>query len=60
MDERLVGLFNRYGIRGLLPHLGIEYARTVQSTGGFALPEDWLEVGGAVVEVPGGQTVELG
>ncbi|MEK3834310.1 MULTISPECIES: polysaccharide deacetylase family protein [unclassified Paenibacillus] len=30
-------------IKALLPHLGIEYARTVQSTGGFALPEDWLE-----------------
>ncbi|WP_425464199.1 polysaccharide deacetylase family protein [Paenibacillus lentus] len=28
----------------LLPHLGIEYARTVQTThGGFGLPEDWLQ-----------------
>ncbi|MNB76285.1 Polysaccharide deacetylase [compost metagenome] len=30
-------------IKKLLPHLGIEYARTVQSTGGFGLPEDFLE-----------------
>ncbi|GIO87413.1 polysaccharide deacetylase [Paenibacillus faecis] len=26
----------------LLPHLGIEYARTVRTHGGFGLPEDWL------------------
>lgn len=30
-------------IKELLPHLGIEYARTVQTHGGFGLPEDWLE-----------------
>lgn len=31
-------------IKELLPHLGIEYARTVQTThGGFGLPENWLE-----------------
>lgn len=31
-------------IKELLPHLGIEYARTVKTTrGGFGLPEDWLE-----------------
>ncbi|MNJ46398.1 Polysaccharide deacetylase [compost metagenome] len=31
-------------IKQLLPHLGIEYARTVQTTrGGFGLPDDWLQ-----------------
>lgn len=31
-------------IKKLLPHLGIEYARVVQTThGGFGLPDDWLE-----------------
>ncbi|MBW4082459.1 polysaccharide deacetylase family protein [Paenibacillus sp. S150] len=31
------------GMKGLLPPLGIEYARTVQTTGGFGLPDDLLE-----------------
>lgn len=30
-------------IKQLLPGLGIEYARVVQTTGGFAMPDDWLE-----------------
>jgi peptidoglycan/xylan/chitin deacetylase (PgdA/CDA1 family) len=30
-------------IKQMLPALGIEYARVVQSTGGFAMPDDWLE-----------------
>lgn len=30
-------------IKEMLPHLGIEYARVTQSTGGFAMPDDWLE-----------------
>ncbi|OMD86334.1 polysaccharide deacetylase family protein [Paenibacillus odorifer] len=37
------GSFNKE-IKKLLPHLGMEYARVVQTTGGgFGLPEDWLE-----------------
>jgi len=37
------GSFNKE-IKKLLPHLGMEYARAVQTTGGgFGLPEDWLE-----------------
>ena len=30
-------------LKRLLPGLGIEYARVVQTTGGFDLPHDWLE-----------------
>ncbi|MEI7027064.1 polysaccharide deacetylase family protein [Paenibacillus sp. y28] len=30
-------------IKDLLPHLGIEYSRVVETTGGFGLPDDWLE-----------------
>lgn len=30
-------------IKALLPSLGMEYARPVQTTGGFGLPEDWME-----------------
>lgn len=31
-------------IKDMLPHLGIEYARVVETThGGFGLPHDWLE-----------------
>lgn len=30
-------------IKEMLPHLGIEYARTVRSTGTFAMPDDLLE-----------------
>jgi len=30
-------------IRELLPALGIEYARTVQTTGGFGMPDNWHE-----------------
>lgn len=30
-------------LREMLPHLGIEYARTVDSTNGFKLPEDFLK-----------------
>jgi peptidoglycan/xylan/chitin deacetylase (PgdA/CDA1 family) len=30
-------------IKEMLPHLGIEYARVVESTNGFALPDDWFE-----------------
>ncbi|MCZ8521203.1 MULTISPECIES: polysaccharide deacetylase family protein [Paenibacillus] len=30
-------------IKELLPYLGIEYARTVESTGGFGMPDDWYE-----------------
>lgn len=30
-------------IKDMLPHLGIEYARVVQTSGGFGLPDDWLE-----------------
>lgn len=29
-------------VRDMLPHLGIEYARTVESSGGFGMPDDWL------------------
>ncbi len=36
------GSYNQM-IKGLLPHLGIEYARTVHSTGTFAMPDDFLE-----------------
>lgn len=36
------GSFNT-AIKQLLPSLGIEYARTVQTTGGFAMPQDYLE-----------------
>ncbi|MBT2288699.1 polysaccharide deacetylase family protein [Paenibacillus albidus] len=31
------------GMKQLLPALGMEYARTVQTTGGFGMPDDWLE-----------------
>lgn len=30
-------------IKTMLPSLGIEYARVVQTTGGFGLPDDWHE-----------------
>ncbi len=30
-------------LKKMLPALGIEYARVVESTGSFALPQDWLE-----------------
>jgi len=30
-------------LKEMLPHLGIEYARVVQTTGSFSLPDDWLE-----------------
>ncbi|WP_019533155.1 polysaccharide deacetylase family protein [Paenibacillus ginsengihumi] len=30
-------------IKEMLPHLGIEYARVVQTTGQFGMPDDWLE-----------------
>ena len=30
-------------IKQMLPMLGVEYARVVQSTGSFAMPEDWHE-----------------
>ncbi|AEI44015.1 polysaccharide deacetylase family protein [Paenibacillus mucilaginosus] len=30
-------------IKELLPFLGIEYSRTVESTGGFGMPDDWHE-----------------
>ncbi|MFD0716637.1 polysaccharide deacetylase family protein [Paenibacillus sp. GCM10027626] len=36
------GTYNEKVI-GLLPALGIEYARTVQSHGKFTLPDNWLE-----------------
>lgn len=36
------GSYNR-AIKDMLPHIGIEYARVVQTTGGFAMPDDWLE-----------------
>lgn len=36
------GSYNKE-IKEMLPHLGIEYARVVQSTGGFAMPDDWHE-----------------
>lgn len=36
------GSFNRE-IKGMLPALGIEYSRVVESTGGFGMPDDWLE-----------------
>lgn len=36
------GSYNR-SIKEMLPHLGIEYARTVGGTGTFALPDDLLE-----------------
>ncbi len=36
------GSFNRM-IKDILPHLGIEYARTVNSTGTFLIPDDFLE-----------------
>jgi hypothetical protein len=36
------GSFNKQ-IKEMLPHLGIEYARVVQSTKGFGIPDDWLE-----------------
>ncbi|MCT2536037.1 polysaccharide deacetylase family protein [Aquibacillus koreensis] len=35
------GSFNSY-VKEILPHLGIEYARTVHSTGNFWLPDDFL------------------
>ncbi len=36
------GSFNRQ-IKEMLPFLGIEYARVVESTKTFAIPDDWLE-----------------
>ncbi|MFX3635732.1 MAG: polysaccharide deacetylase family protein [Candidatus Pristimantibacillus sp.] len=36
------GSYNKE-IKEMLPYLGIEYARVVQSTGGFAMPDDWHE-----------------
>ncbi|MGO4372069.1 polysaccharide deacetylase family protein [Paenibacillus sp. MCAF20] len=36
------GSFNEE-IKGMLPYLGIEYARTVQTTGGFGISDDWHE-----------------
>ncbi|SDC23988.1 Polysaccharide deacetylase [Paenibacillus sp. UNCCL117] len=36
------GSFNRQ-IKEMLPYLGIEYARVVETTGTFAMPDDWLE-----------------
>ncbi|KAB8137729.1 polysaccharide deacetylase family protein [Gracilibacillus oryzae] len=36
------GSYNQY-IKELLPHLGMEYARTVNSTESFAMPDDLLE-----------------
>jgi peptidoglycan/xylan/chitin deacetylase (PgdA/CDA1 family) len=36
------GSFNRM-IKDILPHLGIEYARTVNSTGTFLMPDDFFE-----------------
>lgn len=30
-------------VKAMLPHLGIEYARTVHSTGNFAMPDDFHE-----------------
>ncbi|GAA4830201.1 polysaccharide deacetylase family protein [Paenibacillus vulneris] len=36
------GSFNRQ-IKETLPYLGIEYARVVETTGGFGLPDDWME-----------------
>lgn len=36
------GSFNQE-IKRMLPYLGIEYARVVQTTGGFDMPDDWLE-----------------
>ncbi|MFE5322126.1 polysaccharide deacetylase family protein [Paenibacillus sp. NPDC056579] len=36
------GSFNSQ-IKELLPHLGLEYARVVQATGGFGLPDDLME-----------------
>ncbi|NIK75267.1 peptidoglycan/xylan/chitin deacetylase (PgdA/CDA1 family) [Paenibacillus castaneae] len=36
------GSFNQ-AIKNMLPSLGIEYARVVQTTGGFGMPDDWHE-----------------
>ncbi|MGM0879757.1 MAG: polysaccharide deacetylase family protein [Bacillota bacterium] len=36
------GSFNQE-IKQMLPALGIEYARVVQTTGGFSMPDDWHE-----------------
>ena len=36
------GSYNSF-IKELLPYLGIEYARTVNSTGNFSIPDDFLE-----------------
>ena len=36
------GSFNKY-IKELLPFLGIEYSRTVNSTGNFGIPDEFLE-----------------
>ena len=36
------GSFNRK-IKEMLPYLGIEYARTVHSTGNFSMPDDFFE-----------------
>ncbi|TVY07898.1 polysaccharide deacetylase family protein [Paenibacillus cremeus] len=36
------GSFNQQ-IKAMLPYLGIEYARSVQSTGQFGMPDDWME-----------------
>ncbi|CAG7621139.1 hypothetical protein PAESOLCIP111_02321 [Paenibacillus solanacearum] len=36
------GSFNRY-IKELLPFLGFEYSRVVETTGSFSMPDDWFE-----------------
>ncbi|OXM83741.1 polysaccharide deacetylase family protein [Paenibacillus rigui] len=36
------GSFNKQ-IKELLPFLGIEYARVTEGTGGFGMPDDWME-----------------
>lgn len=36
------GSYNQL-VKDILPYLGIEYARTVHSTGGFSMPSDFLE-----------------
>jgi peptidoglycan/xylan/chitin deacetylase (PgdA/CDA1 family) len=30
-------------LREMLPYMGIEYSRVVETTGGFGMPEDWLQ-----------------
>ncbi|MEH7117335.1 polysaccharide deacetylase family protein [Neobacillus vireti] len=36
------GSYNQL-VKEMLPYLGIEYARTVKSTGNFSMPDDWFE-----------------